>query len=242
MDWDTQQRHIVMCINQQIDTFLVGFIFLSTGMTPVPNLLLTDLEEHDFVGICSLYHSLTVNKSCGLSQYKDAWVVGWGCLSTKMLMCTLFYQSRDPHDKDKTISQLSYLYLGNPYTRRDGLYIETGYWFLEVTLTKNNTSWTYIANPCSPFYKHGLTLILAWINNYILYNMLDEITYPFPNFNGCAIEVWELINNFVPHFWVYDFLSMLGIQLNHVSKRSPWPHTHMEAKLGDHCKCRCEQT
>ena len=24
----------------------------------------------------------------------------------------------------------------------------------------------------------------------------DEITYPFPNFNGCTIEVWEWISNF----------------------------------------------
>ena len=30
--------------------------------------------------------------------------------------------------------------------------------------------------------------------------MWDEITYPFPNFNGCTVEVWEWINNFIPHF------------------------------------------
>ena len=34
----------------------------------------------------------------------------------------------------------------------------------------------------------------------------DEITYPFPNFNGA--EVWEWIRNF-----------MLGLKLIHVSKR-----------------------
>ena len=28
----------------------------------------------------------------------------------------------------------------------------------------------------------------------------DEITYLFPNFNGATVEVWELINNFIPHF------------------------------------------
>ena len=28
----------------------------------------------------------------------------------------------------------------------------------------------------------------------------EQITYPFPNFNGCAVEVWELISNFVSHF------------------------------------------
>ena len=40
-----------------------------------------------------------------------------------------------------------------------------------------------------PFYKHGLTLIPAWISNYIHYNVWDEITYPFLNFNGATVEV-----------------------------------------------------
>ena len=35
----------------------------------------------------------------------------------------------------------------------------------------------------APFYQHGLTLILAWISNYIHYKLWDEITYPFLNFN-----------------------------------------------------------
>ena len=41
----------------------------------------------------------------------------------------------------------------------------------------------------APFYYHGLTLIPAWINNYIHYKVWDEITYPFLNFNGCTVEV-----------------------------------------------------
>ena len=27
----------------------------------------------------------------------------------------------------------------------------------------------------------------------------EEITYPFPNLNGCTIEVWEWISYFTPH-------------------------------------------
>ena len=34
-----------------------------------------------------------------------------------------------------------------------------------------------------------LTLIPAWISNYIHYKMWDEITYPFLNFNGATVEV-----------------------------------------------------
>ena len=34
-------------------------------------------------------------------------------------------QHRDSHHKDKTVSRLSYPYNGNPYTWKDGLFIET---------------------------------------------------------------------------------------------------------------------
>ena len=37
-------------------------------------------------------------------------------------------------------------------------------------------------NTCGP-------LIPAWISNYIHYNVWDEITYPFLNFNGATVEV-----------------------------------------------------
>ena len=40
-----------------------------------------------------------------------------------------------------------------------------------------------------PFYLHGLILIPAWISNDIHFNVWDEITYPFLNFNGCTVEV-----------------------------------------------------
>ena len=37
----------------------------------------------------------------------------------------------------------------------------------------------------------------AWISNYIHYTVWDEITYPFPNFNGCTVEVWKWISNVI---------------------------------------------
>ena len=73
--------------------------------------------------------------------------------------------------------------------------------------------------------------------------MWDKITCPFPNFNGCTVEVWEWISNFIPHFtrhvityhwslgmdkWLHltfyqicNYLSMPGLKLNHVSKKGP---------------------
>ena len=44
-------------------------------------------------------------------------------------------------------------------------------------------------NITGPFYQHGLTLIPAWISNYIHYKVWDEIIYPFLNFNGVNFEV-----------------------------------------------------
>ena len=41
------------------------------------------------------------------------------------------------------------------------------------------------------FYQSGLTLIPAGISNHIHYKLWDEITYPFPNFNGAAVNVWD---------------------------------------------------
>ena len=36
---------------------------------------------------------------------------------------------------------------------------------------------------------YGLTLFPPRISNYIHYKALDEIIYPFLNFNGCTVEV-----------------------------------------------------
>ena len=51
----------------------------------------------------------------------------------------------------------------------------------------------------------------------------DDITCPFPNFNGTAVHVWEWISNFNPHFarQAWNDLSILGGRLIHFSKRAP---------------------
>ena len=51
-----------------------------------------------------------------------------------------------------------------------------------------------------PFHYHSLTLIPERKSNYIHYIMWHEITYPFPYFNSCTIEVWDGISNLIPHF------------------------------------------
>ena len=65
------------------------------------------------------------------------------------------------------------------------------------------------------------------MNNYIHYTVSDEITYLFPNFNTAAIEVWEWISNFIPHFTGHacDYFSILGMKLIHVSNSKLQVHT-----------------
>ena len=69
-------------------------------------------------------------------------------------------------------------------------------------------------NTWGPFYRHGFTLIPVWIRNRMPSEVWDEIIYPFPNFNGCTVKVWECISNFIPHFitdvitypcWVWSY-------------------------------------
>ena len=68
----------------------------------------------------------------------------------------------------------------------------------------------HMVNYWDTFHRHILTLISACISNYVHYNVWDEITYPFPNFNGGTVEVWEWISYFVPHF----LLGMIIRKLN----------------------------
>ena len=67
---------------------------------------------------------------------------------------------------------------------------DMGIWFIWIT--------------SSSVHLHGLTSTLAWVSNCIpncIHDKVwDEITYPFPNFIGAAVEVWKWINNFTPHF------------------------------------------
>ena len=52
-----------------------------------------------------------------------------------------------------------------------------------------------------------LNLIQAWISNHMPDTMRNEITYPFPNFNGVVCE-W--IGKFIPYA-IIDFCNHLPI-------------------------------
>ena len=70
------------------------------------------------------------------------------------------------------------------------------YCVFQCTVTHLYVNFGYCAR--APF--NELTSIPAWMNNHAHDGVLRAIIYPFPNFNGCAVEVWEWIINFMQHF------------------------------------------
>ena len=109
--------------------------------------------------------------------------------------------------------------------------LEVFSWSLKVWYARNchvysglhlTTRFTIMDN--FPFVRHcsnGLQ-ISPWMNGKT-YSWKDEITYPFPNFNGCTVKVLEMVSIFIPHFIMdIDYLSRLVSKLNHVSKRVLW--------------------
>ena len=60
----------------------------------------------------------------------------------------------------------------------------------ESNITSNTLLHKILTRALAAFIMiHGLTLITAWISNYINYDVWDEITYRFQNFNGYTVEV-----------------------------------------------------
>ena len=44
-----------------------------------------------------------------------------------------------------------------------------------------------------PLLFKWFNFIPEWISNYTHFKGWDEISYPFPNFEGAPVQVWELI-------------------------------------------------
>ena len=101
--------------------------------------------------------------------------------------------------------------------------------------TGSGTSWHDLVDNCvlletklfdavitSPFSVRfiscqGFQLRPAWISNHVHIKLCVEIIYSFPNFNGCTVDDWEYFHPI--HYDRYNYLSMLGLMLIHVSER-----------------------
>ena len=68
--------------------------------------------------------------------------------------------------------------------------------------------------PGDTFYQHDLILSPTCINNYTHYKVWNEIIYPFRNFKCAAVQVWEWINYFTPHFSGHVFTYSFNLRVN----------------------------
>ena len=134
------------------------------------------------------------------------------------------------------------------------------YYLLEITLLLlpqppthwwrkrgHNITWDH-------FYEHESSLNPARINDYIHYIVWGEVTYPFPNFNGAAgpsysvgwnyLSIpklkrccrWSLVMDklfLLTLYRVCDYLSMLGLKLILVSRKTP---EHISVRWGKHAR------
>ena len=82
-------------------------------------------------------------------------------------------------------------------------------------------TWKYDTSYMNSSIATKLALIPVWINNYIRFKMCDENTYPSPNCNGAAVEVWEWVSDFITFYWACDYLSMLWHRFIYVNTRCP---------------------
>ena len=64
------------------------------------------------------------------------------------------------------------------------------------------------------FYQYGITLISAWISNYIHDKMWDEITNPFPNLNNGTVEVCEWMSKFTHTLLNMQLFIHAGVRRN----------------------------
>ena len=76
------------------------------------------------------------------------------------------------------------------------------------------------------FCQHELTLILAWINNYIHYKVWDSMTYPFPSLINAAIEERYVNRDLGQHWlrkwlvaWRHQAITWTNIDLSSVSSQ-----------------------
>ena len=132
----------------------------------------------------------------------------------------------------ETFSALLAIYAGNspvpgefptqrPMTRSFDVYFDL---HLNKQLSKQSQGW-WFETPSGSLWRQCNANIyeLKSRHGYVItcpMKCRSEIIYPFSNFSGYTGDVWERISNFIPHF-ITDWSIMLGLKLNHVSKRGP---------------------
>ena len=89
-----------------------------------------------------------------------------------------------------------------PVTRSFDVFFDLG---LNKRLNKHSCGWWFETLSWSLWRHHNgydpIAMTSVSSRYKIRHNFVrHEITYPFANFNGCIVEVWERTSNFIPYF------------------------------------------
>ena len=98
---------------------------------------------------------------------------------------------------------------------------------LDACKNKTILSNTLVSDWCPVEIRQGpllltwLTLIPAWVSNHIPRNVWRDVTYPLLNLHRWSLRM-DMSFHPTPYSG-YNYLSMPGLKLNHVSKKGPEP-------------------
>ena len=83
---------------------------------------------------------------------------------------------------------------------------------------------------CGPLYKHVLTSNPAWLSNHMSNKEWDKIIYPFRNFNGRTVEVWEWISDFIYTHLIMGVITYVKMskELHTLKQQIFWPIINTE--------------
>ena len=124
--WEENQNYLIVIYWMKVQITAINFKLITwlkdeniTKITSRPKQLAIIPENKD--------HQINITYSSIPHEVMDWYLINvdpWGHLNMKMMSC----QYRNSHYKENTISWQSYLCNGNPYTRKDSLYIKMGPW------------------------------------------------------------------------------------------------------------------
>ena len=93
-------------------------------------------------------------------------------------------------------------------------------------ISNNQLYWERHKGPLSLTWTN---FIPEWISNHVSSKVWDEISNPFPHWNGATVNVWQWINNFSSYFitdlllihagtmWVFAFAFIVICRLIHIA-------------------------
>ena len=177
LPWKDQcQAPIIRCVPKTLHQTLVNFTVSSLGYWQIGYLWWEAVESWFHLDLKSFFALKKNNGSLGfLLSHITRWINV--IYESRMKWTWHHSQIRFPWGKFPPQTQKWYSFIYYLYT------MEQMAW------------WTWMS------FSYGFDNVLRdKINNYILSKMWVGFIYPFPNFNGATVEVWEWISSFIAHF------------------------------------------